>query len=197
MCIRKVAKSIKDQPEKKKIKYSKDAVLGGNMWSLFAMEDILPGAFVIEYVGEVLTKKLGDIRGTHYDKIGCSYLFDMNDPMDDETYEMRVNQSFNEGFFPFCLDAGLYGNESRFINHSCDANMRPFNLVNECESSVMHSIGLFATRRIMKGEELTIDYHWDKNLLDVIDQDVPCLCGSQLCRGFLMQSSKGENRQKK
>jgi len=50
------------------------------MWSLFALEDIMQGAFVIEYIGEVLTNKYGDIRGTHYDKIGCSYLFDMNDP---------------------------------------------------------------------------------------------------------------------
>ena len=61
----------------------------------------------------------------------------------------------------------------------------------------MHSIGLFATRKILKGEELTLDYHWDKNLLDVIDEDVPCLCGSPICRGYLMQSSKGENRNNK
>lgn len=50
------------------------------MWGLFAMEDIMAGALVVEYVGEVVTKKIGDIRGTHYDKLGQSYLFDMNDP---------------------------------------------------------------------------------------------------------------------
>jgi SET domain-containing protein len=104
------------------------------MWGLFAMEDIPAGAFVVEYLGEVVTKKIGDIRGTHYDKIGCSYLFDMNDPLDEESYEIRVNQAFNDSFFPFCIDAGLYGNESRFINHSCDPNLRSFNLVQDCES---------------------------------------------------------------
>lgn len=154
------------------------------------MEDIPAGAFVIEYQGEVITKKYGDIRGTHYDKIGCSYLFDMNDPLQEETFEMRVNQSYNECFFPFCIDAGFYGNESRFINHSCDANIRTFNLVNKCESSVMHSIGLFTTRKIAKGEEITIDYHWDKNVLDVIDEDVLCLCGTYGCRGYLMRAKK-------
>ena len=104
------------------------------MWGLYAMEDIMPGAFVVEYVGEVVTKKAGDIRGTHYDKLGQSYLFDMNDPQEDESYELRVNQAFNDSFFPFCIDAGLYGNESRFINHSCDPNLRSFNLVVNCES---------------------------------------------------------------
>ena len=166
------------------------------MWGLFAMEDIPPGAFVVEYVGEVVTKKIGDIRGTHYDKIGCSYLFDMNDPLDEESYEIRVNQAFNDSFFPFCIDAGLYGNESRFINHSCDPNLRSFNLVHNCESQTFHSIGLFASRKISKGEELSLDYMWDQHLLDVIDEDVPCLCGSQICRGFLMKAKVVKKRNK-
>lgn len=62
------------------------------MWGLYAEEDIPAGAFVVEYVGEVITNKYGDIRGTHYDKIGSSYLFDMNDPDDDDQpYEKKVN----------------------------------------------------------------------------------------------------------
>lgn len=56
-------------------------------WGLYAMEDISPGAFVCEYLGEVITKKLGDIRGTYYDRLGSSYLFDMNDPAPEETFE--------------------------------------------------------------------------------------------------------------
>ena len=41
----------------------------------------------------------------------------------------------------------------------------------------------------MPGEELTLDYSWDKNMLD-ISQDVPCLCESEICRGFLMRAKK-------
>ena len=43
----------------------------------------------------------------------------------------------------------------------------------------------------MPGEELTLDYSWDKNILS-ISQDVPCLCGSEKCRGFLMRAKKNK-----
>ena len=49
------------------------------MWGLFANEDIPKGAFILQYTGEVLTKREGDRRGVFYDKIGLSYLYDMND----------------------------------------------------------------------------------------------------------------------
>ena len=51
------------------------------------MEEIPSGAFVCEYLGEVITKKKGDTRGTYYDRLGCSYLYDMNDPNSKELYE--------------------------------------------------------------------------------------------------------------
>lgn len=38
-----------------------------SMWGLFALEPIPLGAYVIEYVGEVLTAKEGDKRGRLYD----------------------------------------------------------------------------------------------------------------------------------
>lgn len=43
----------------------------------------------------------------------------------------------------------------------------------------------------MPGEELTLDYSWDKNILH-ISEDVPCLCGSEKCRGFLMRAKKSK-----
>lgn len=49
------------------------------MWGVIAQEEIPAGAFVMEYCGEIVTKKQGDIRGTIYDSMGLSYLFDMND----------------------------------------------------------------------------------------------------------------------
>ena len=57
------------------------------MWGLFALEEIQAGSFVIEYRGEIVTKKWGDMRGSYYDANGLSYLFDMNDPIDDEKRE--------------------------------------------------------------------------------------------------------------
>lgn len=93
------------------------------MWGLFAMEDIPAGAFLMEYKGEIVTKKQGDMRGTFYDKNGLSYLFDMNDPLLSEERENSIQKAYFNEFFPLCLDSMFYGNEARFINHSCDPNV--------------------------------------------------------------------------
>ena len=60
------------------------------MWGLQAMEDIHQGAFILEYRGEIVTKKQGDMRGTYYDERGLSYLYDMNDPLEEETREQII-----------------------------------------------------------------------------------------------------------
>lgn len=162
---------------------------GFSMWGLFALEDIPAGAFLTEYRGEVVTKKQGDMRGKFYDRNGLSYLFDMNDPLDSDEKEKLIQKAYLNEFFPLCLDAMFFGNEARFINHSCDPNVQSFNLTGENESNTLHSIGLFATRNIRKGEELNLDYQWDKNELS-ITSNIPCLCGSHKCRGYLMRAKK-------
>lgn len=60
------------------------------MWGLFALEDIPKGAFVIEYKGEILTKKEGDKRGKLYDENGLNFLFDMNDYDEDDEFEVKI-----------------------------------------------------------------------------------------------------------
>ena len=159
------------------------------MWGLVAMEDIPAGAFLMEYQGEIVTKKQGDMRGTYYDSNGLSYLFDMNDPPEGEEREKLIQKAYHGEFFPLCLDSMFYGNEARFINHSCDPNVQSFNLTGQVDSITYHSIGLFTSRKIFAGEELCLDYQWDKNDL-TIAEDVPCLCGSVKCRGFLMRAKK-------
>jgi histone-lysine N-methyltransferase SUV39H len=121
------------------------------MWGLFALEPIPAGAYVVDYVGEVLTAKDGDKRGRVYDSIGMSYLFDMNEPDETDEYDMKVQQSAYEDFFPLCVDAAYYGNESRFINHSCEPNLKSFNLVSDVESYTFHTISFFATKNIFEG----------------------------------------------
>ena len=85
-------------------------------------------------------------------------MFDLNDPDEDDEFEMKVQKSMDDNFFPLCIDATEFGNESRFINHSCEPNLKSFNLVTDCEADTFHKIGLFAMRKIHIGEELTIDY---------------------------------------
>ena len=42
--------------------------------------------------------------------------------------EKYINNKYNNEFFPLIIDATFYGNETRFINHSCDPNLKTFNI---------------------------------------------------------------------
>jgi hypothetical protein len=55
-------------------------------------------------------------------------------------------------------------------NHSCNPNAKITELHRE-------ALMIRATRPIQKGDEITIDYHWQK------PAPVPCLCGSDPCTG--------------
>lgn len=94
-----------------------------SMWGLIAMEEIPAGAFLMEYLGEIVSKKQGDMRGTFYDANGLSYLFDLNDLSESDEKEQIIQKVYYNEFFPLCLDSMFYGNEARFINHSCDPNV--------------------------------------------------------------------------
>ena len=47
----------------------------------------------------------------------------MNNPSNDEIKRIIKDKIINENMLPFCVDANDYGNESRFINHSCPPNL--------------------------------------------------------------------------
>ncbi len=131
------------------------------MWALFADEEIKAGTFIIDYVGEIITNCEADHRGKNYDIENMNYLFDMSDYENaGEEPDILTDETFRkyERVFPLCIDAKDFGNESRFINHSCDPNAVVFNLAGEYELNSFHRVALFSTRTIKKGEEITIDY---------------------------------------
>lgn len=70
------------------------------------------------------------------------------------------------------IDGSVGGSGAEFINHCCDPNLRA--------RIVRKHILYFSKRRIKKGEELTVDYHFDKDV-----ETVPCACGSAACRGTI------------
>ncbi len=70
------------------------------------------------------------------------------------------------------LDGSVGGSGAEFINHSCDPN---------CEARIVREhILYYSLRDIRKGEELTVDYHFDADV-----EKVPCGCGSLKCRGTI------------
>lgn len=70
------------------------------------------------------------------------------------------------------LDGSVGGSGAEYINHSCEPN---------CEARIVKGhIIYFSVRDISKGEELTVDYHFDAKV-----EKVACVCGSAKCRGTI------------
>lgn len=78
------------------------------------------------------------------------------------------------------INAAIGGNESRWINHSCDPNCEAI----EEEGRVF----IHAMRDIEPGEELSYDYalEIDEPITEKTMKEYACLCGSPNCRGTLL-----------
>lgn len=78
-------------------------------WGLRTLEDLPKGAFVCEFVGEILTLKELHERNLKYPKNG-KY-----------TYPILLDADWGSGIVKdreaLCLYAASYGNAARFINH--------------------------------------------------------------------------------
>ncbi len=70
------------------------------------------------------------------------------------------------------LDGAVNGSGAQYINHCCEPNLTA--------RIVKDHILYVSTRSIRPGEELTIDYHFDKEV-----EKVPCRCGALKCRGTI------------
>ncbi len=128
----------------------------------FAIRPIKSGEMLIEYVGERITPAEADNR---YD----------DESMDEHhTFLFSVSSRV-------VIDATHDGNESRFINHSCDPN---------CEAEIKGGrVYISALRDIPVGEELHYDYGYERSG-DETDEDerrYKCLCGTAKCRGSIME----------
>ncbi|XP_078101140.1 histone-lysine N-methyltransferase SETDB2 isoform X1 [Sander vitreus] len=79
----------------------------------------------------------------------------------------------------YILDASKEGNVSRFINHSCQPNLFLQNVFTDTHDPGFPVIAFFTNRVVAAGTELTWNYSADTQR----KQEVPCLCGSDGCRG--------------
>ena len=70
------------------------------------------------------------------------------------------------------IDGAFGGSGAEIINHSCDPNLRSWNF----KGHILY----MSKREIEKGEELTVDYRFSKDV-----DAVPCKCGAKTCRGTI------------
>jgi SET domain-containing protein len=79
------------------------------------------------------------------------------------------------------IDAAVRGNDSRFINHSCDPN---------CEAVEEDDrVFIEALRDIKRGEELLYDYAYEREgrMTAAWKKLYACRCGAKNCRGTILK----------
>jgi SET domain-containing protein len=70
------------------------------------------------------------------------------------------------------LDGAVGGSGAEYCNHCCDPNI----VVEIRQGHILY----ISRREIKKGEELTVDYHFAKDV-----ERIPCKCGAATCRGTI------------
>jgi SET domain-containing protein len=131
----------------------------------FALRNIRKGERLIEYLGDRVTHAEADRR------------YEDHDENDNHTFLFIVDKRT-------VIDAGVGGNDARFINHSCDPN---------CESVIeKRRVFIEAIRDIEAGEELGYDYQIGRERGDPpnVDEIYACRCGSSKCRGTMLWPPK-------
>jgi histone-lysine N-methyltransferase SETD1 len=112
-----------------------------------------PKDIVIEYVGEKIRHPVGDKR----------------EKTNDDCYMFALDNEY-------IIDATFYGNKARYINHSCDPNLKSDKLVINGETHII----FYALRHIEKAEELCFDYQFDYE-----EKKIECFCMAKNCKGRL------------
>ncbi|KAL4095645.1 hypothetical protein PRIC1_009018 [Phytophthora ramorum] len=135
-----------------KTRYGLDLIQTRVGLGVVCCEPIPRGAFVIEYVGEVL-------------------LVDDADKRDNKQYQADLRtRAYWVGGMRVVIDAISSGNMSRYINHSCRPNCALF----DCNWTNTSRLGIFALRDIPPLQELTFQYRKRNRLF-------PCQCGWLNC----------------
>jgi uncharacterized protein len=132
---------------------------------VFAVAPIAKGARIIEYLGDRVSHDAADKR------------YEDHDESDNHTFLFIVDKHT-------VIDAGVGGNDARFINHQCSGN---------CESVIENRrVFIDATRDISPGEELGYDYEIGREKDDPpnVDEIYACRCGSPQCRGTMLWPAK-------
>ena len=142
---------------------------------VFAARDIAAEEEIIEYAGRRITPAQADAE--YPDDDGHTFLYVLNEH--------------------WLIDAGVDGNDARWINHSCDPNCEVWLIETEDGDPAHDRLVIQAMRLIRAGEELTYDYGivTDEPITDAIRALWVCRCGSPKCKGTMLLPDDDQGHQ--
>lgn len=150
-------------------------------WGIRARKAVKEGTFITLYAGELITNNEAEERALVYDeRLSTTYIMDIEPYVvkaveetpqliddirevpealaNDDVAKAKLEQLFAADR-DHSIDAGLFGNFSRFFNHSCDPNMSIYHVYTDPVFDISRAWQAFFTRRDVKeGEELTFSY---------------------------------------
>ena len=129
---------------------SGDKTLGTSKYGNFAKTDLPSGRYIMQYMGEIYQAKIyKNDKANQYSLLG--------------TVKANVLM-FPRSILALCSDARLMGSDARFIRRSCRPNctLRLFVLGDVDRRPYFQAVrlGIFASRDINRGEELTLPWDW-------------------------------------
>uniref|UniRef100_A0A8C7ISF4 Euchromatic histone-lysine N-methyltransferase 1a n=1 Tax=Oncorhynchus kisutch TaxID=8019 RepID=A0A8C7ISF4_ONCKI len=127
-------------------------------WGVRALQDIPQGTFICEYVGEIITDAEADGREND------SFLFTLDNKVGDV----------------HCIDARLFGNIGRFINHLCEPNLLAVRVFTMHQDLRFPRIAFFSRKPIQSGDQIGFDY--GDHFWKVKSKYYSCQCFSPRCR---------------
>ena len=132
---------------------------------VFAARDIRAGEEVVYYEGALVTHEEADAREDR----GHTFLFTLNEW--------------------WVIDAGVGGNEARWINHGCAPNCEAVLVEDEDGGPAADRMVIQAMRDIRAGEELTYDYNLEveEPITEELRALWRCRCGAPECRGTILK----------
>lgn len=126
---------------------------------VFALETIPRGKKVIEYTGDRLTRLQVERRAHRNERMGAPGR---------NVYFASISRDW-------VIDGYKGGSGAQFINHCCDPNLVP--------QVLKGHLWFISRRKIGAGEELTMDYDYERGA-----SKTPCRCGSAKCRGTMSRT---------
>ena len=151
-------------------------------------KDIVKGQFIDVYLGELITESMLVLRENAQENGEPSYLFSLD----------WFNEQQPVVFYQ--IDGANFGTPMRFINHSCNANLRVFPTMSKEYDQNIYALAIFAMKDIPAMTELTLDYApspVDEDFEDLDEDCVKCQCGEESCRGFLWPNSNAKRARRR
>ncbi|KIO32252.1 hypothetical protein M407DRAFT_67079 [Tulasnella calospora MUT 4182] len=178
-------------------------------WGVFADEFIPNGRFIGVYAGELLTDEEAHNRGLLYDKLGRTYLFNLDfvhlrDGLSSQkapgSRESSATAESDKSAWKskYAVDAFHAGNHTRFLNHSCDPNIELYPIYTDDADLEKPLLCAFTCKNVQRGEELCFSYHSEEGEGEPQQRDFSgeeaivrgrCLCGAANCKGYMFRYS--------